>query len=108
MMPLHDELMERQRTLEALLRQRRSNGASSTEEEIDESQRAAEGLTRQLQQALAEITDMGIIVRDVARGLVDFPSLQDGREVYLCWLRGEESIDFWHEINRGFDNRQPL
>ena len=50
----------------------------------------------------------GIIVRDVATGLVDFPSQREGREVYLCWIRGEERIDFWHETNRGFAHRQPL
>ena len=49
-----------------------------------------------------------IIIRDLQRGLIDFPALRDGREVYLCWLYGEERIDFWHEFDTGFAGRQPL
>jgi hypothetical protein len=39
---------------------------------------------------------------------VDFPSYREGREVYLCWVRGELAIGFWHETDTGFGNRQPL
>jgi hypothetical protein len=41
-------------------------------------------------------------------GLLDFPSLRDGREVYLCWKWGEEDIAFWHEVEAGYGGRQPL
>jgi hypothetical protein len=54
------------------------------------------------------ILEMGIIVKDIAEGLVDFPALHDGREVYLCWKLGEDRIHFWHEIEAGFAGRQPL
>jgi hypothetical protein len=65
-------------------------------------------LVRRLEETLEEITDRGIIVRDVASGLVDFPSLREGREVYLCWISGEDRIEYWHETDRGFAHRQPL
>ena len=68
----------------------------------------AEQLSRQIEEGVEEILDNGIIVRDVSRGLVDFPSQRDGREVYLCWIGGEERIDYWHETDRGFSHRQPL
>ena len=55
-----------------------------------------------------EILDQGIIVRDVARGLVDFPSLRDDRDIYLCWIDGEEQVKYWHEIDQGFSQRQPI
>jgi hypothetical protein len=55
-----------------------------------------------------EINDSGIILRDLERGLVDFPTLWEDREVYLCWLLGESSIQFWHEIDTGFSSRQSL
>ena len=42
------------------------------------------------------------------RGLLDFPSLRDGREVYLCWQDGEDAIRFWHEPDAGFGGRRPL
>ncbi|MCI0830163.1 MAG: DUF2203 family protein, partial [Chloroflexi bacterium] len=65
-------------------------------------------LARLLQEGVQEILDRGIIVRDVARGLVDFPSQREGREVYLCWIGGEERIEFWHDTDRGFAHREPL
>jgi hypothetical protein len=54
------------------------------------------------------ILDMGIIVKDLTEGLIDFPSLLHGREVYLCWKLGEDGIHWWHEIEAGFAGRQPL
>lgn len=107
-MPLRDELAARQEELLALLRDRRGNGASSKEREATELQRTVDRVTQQLQRRLREISDEGIIVRDLGRWLVDFPSYREGREVYLCWVRGEEQIAYWHETNVGFDSRQPL
>ena len=69
---------------------------------------SAEQLTRQIKEGVEEILDQGIIVRDVSRGLVDFPSQRDGREVYLCWIGGETRIDYWHETDQGFSHRLPL
>ena len=54
------------------------------------------------------ISERGILVKGIEPGLVDFPSLKDGREVYLCWREGEAQIDFWHEVDTGFPGRQPL
>ncbi len=58
--------------------------------------------------ALSELEAVDIVVRDVDSGLVDFPSLRDGQEVYLCWLVGEEEIAFWHHLDAGFAGRRPL
>ncbi len=49
-----------------------------------------------------------VLVKDVNQGLLDFPALRDGREVYLCWQYGEGEIAFWHEIEAGFAGRQPI
>ena len=108
MMPQREELAQRQEQLLELLRLRRSNGHSSSEQDIMETQRAVDRLTQQLQEQLKEITDRGILVRDLGRGLVDFPSFRDGREIYLCWLRGEVEIAFWHPTNTGFADRRPI
>jgi hypothetical protein len=51
---------------------------------------------------------MEIVLRDLDRGLVDFPALRDEREVYLCWVEGEDEIAFWHELEAGYAGRQPL
>ena len=68
----------------------------------------AEQLAWQIDQGVEEILDQGIIVRDVSRGLVDFPSLRDNQDIYLCWIGGEEQIEYWHETDRGFSHRQPI
>ena len=94
--------------LDELLRQRGSNGSSSSSEEMDQAQENVDRLARLLQEGVQEILDRGIIVRDVVRGLVDFPSQREAREVYLCWIGGEERIEFWHETDRGFAHREPL
>lgn len=54
------------------------------------------------------IQDMGVIIKDINTGLLDFPAIKDGREVYLCWKHGEGTIAFWHEIEDGFAGRQPI
>jgi hypothetical protein len=64
--------------------------------------------TVELQRALAEIQGADIVVRDVVRGLVDFPAVRDGEEVYLCWLVDEPEIEHWHELDAGFAGRRPL
>jgi hypothetical protein len=51
---------------------------------------------------------LDIVVRDLDRGLVDFPAVIDGREVYLCWLLDEPSVTHWHAIESGFAGRRPL
>ena len=61
-----------------------------------------------LRSALAELEALGIILRDLDRGLVDFPAIHDGREVYLCWEEGEEEIAWWHEPDAGHAGRQPI
>ena len=58
--------------------------------------------------ALFELREMEVVLRDLDRGLVDFPSLREGREVYLCWEEGEDEVGFWHEPDAGFGGRRPL
>ncbi len=54
------------------------------------------------------IQEMGVLVKDIERGLCDFPYLLDGRVVYLCWRLGESEIRWWHETHTGYSGRQPL
>jgi hypothetical protein len=62
----------------------------------------------ELQRSLGELQAMEIVLRDLERGLVDFPALRDGREVYLCWEEGEAEIAFWHDADSGYGGREPL
>jgi hypothetical protein len=62
----------------------------------------------EVRRILAEMTEAGIVVRDVDRGLIDFPAVIDGKEVYLCWELGESEVAFYHDLESGFGGRQPL
>ena len=62
----------------------------------------------ELSRAVGELEAVDIVLRDVDRGLIDFPSIRDGEEVYLCWLVDEDEIGFWHRTDAGFAGRQPL
>jgi hypothetical protein len=62
----------------------------------------------ELQESLVGLRELDVVLRDLERGLVDFPSYRGGREVYLCWEEGEEDIAYWHEPDAGFSGRRPL
>jgi len=55
-----------------------------------------------------KIEEMGCEVKGIREGLVDFPSIREGKEVYLCWRMPEEEILFWHDLNTGFAGRKPI
>jgi hypothetical protein len=56
-----------------------------------------------------QLEALGVQMKDYGRGLIDFPSLRDGRVVLLCWQMGEgDSLEWWHEVEAGFAGRQPL
>ncbi len=105
---MQQERVDAQERLDELLSHRGSNGSSSSNEAMEQAQESVDRLARLIDEGFQDILDQGIIVRDVASGLVDFPSQREGREVYLCWIGGEAKIDFWHETDRGFAHREPL
>jgi hypothetical protein len=62
----------------------------------------------ELRELMIELREREIVLRDLDRGLIDFPSLRGDEEVYLCWEEGEAEIGFWHEPEAGFAGRRPL
>ncbi len=64
--------------------------------------------TANFQDVLDRIANIGCHLKGLDPGLVDFPHLRDGKEVYLCWRMGEAKIRYWHEIEDGFEGRQRL
>jgi hypothetical protein len=63
---------------------------------------------KQVQESIAEIDAIGIQVKDLDSGLLDFPCRIDGQVVLLCWRMGERAIEHWHTVEAGFQGRQPL
>lgn len=84
------------------------NEPNAYEEEVDQIERDLEKDIQKLDDFVQELRDLGVELKDYANGLVDFPTLIDGREAYLCWKRGEEEIAYWHELDAGFQGRQSL
>ena len=62
----------------------------------------------EVRRLLETLSESGIVLRDIDRGLVDFPAIVEGREVYLCWELGEDEVSFWHDISSGYRGREPL
>ena len=63
---------------------------------------------KKLERGIEAIQELDIIVKDVNSGLVDFPALREGREVFLCWRYDEPDVSFWHDLHTGFDGRKPI
>ena len=100
----HDEAQQRLAGLEA---KGRSNG-HGLDAEISSTRLAAQRAVTEVNAIIERVRAMGIEVKDLDLGLIDFRSQRDGREVYLCWKLGEESVLWWHELDTGYASRQPL
>ncbi len=57
---------------------------------------------------ITEFISRQILIKDLDRGLIDFPAILGGKEVFLCWEKGEEDIEFWHDLDTGFAGRRPI
>ena len=90
---------QRKQAIQAL-EHARGNGERQHPSEVD-------GL-QSLRRLVSEIEEFGCVIKDFEEGLLDFPALVDGREVYLCWKLGEPEIQAWHELSAGFASRRPI
>jgi hypothetical protein len=110
-LPWVAERLERLREAQALLTEKEARDALSEAAPGngggEPGQVVSEGFLA-LRAGLAELEAMEIQLRDLDRGLVDFPAKREGREIYLCWVEGEDEIGFWHELEAGYAGRQPL
>ena len=79
-------------------------GPSDLQEAAETIQSAADAIA----ECVRELDDLGVQVKSVEEGLVDFPSERDGEEVLLCWRVGEQRVAFWHGLDEGFAGRKPL
>ena len=102
-----DEVAREQK---ALLRLEASpdNHAPGVIAERDQREAAVRDAVARMHQVVSKLVEWDVTLRDISAGLIDFPALANGRPVWLCWRLGEDDIAWWHEINTGFDRRQPL
>jgi hypothetical protein len=85
-----------------------SNGGDLTPTDFAEVEEELELQASALARCLEQLQAAGALVKDLDRGLLDFPSLRDGEEILLCWHLGEDQIDYFHGTDEGFAGRQSL
>jgi hypothetical protein len=68
-----------------------------------------EPLAAEIRALVRAVAEMGVLVKGLDEGLIDFPSVRRGRDIYLCWKLGEgDRIRWWHEVDTGFAGRRPI
>ncbi len=96
------------RLQQQLVKARATNGSAEHAEELARLESDVRQVVRRMEQAVRQIDGWGIALRDISTGLIDFPALASGRPIWLCWRLGEQDIRWWHEADRGFDDRRRL
>lgn len=102
------DVVERRQRISVLTAGRSRERRDFYQEELAQVERELDNDTRQLEEYVEELRRIGIEPKSAVEGLVDFPSILDGRLVYLCWRLGEPEVLYWHELDAGFRGRQPL
>jgi hypothetical protein len=113
--PLAEELVARRRSLAVTTaRQARltariaGNGGDFDPQEPRELEEALEREATAIGGCVERLERLGVLVKDLDRGLVDFPALRRGEEVLLCWQAGEDEVAHWHGLEEGFAGRKPF
>lgn len=113
--PLAERMVaHRRRMLEAQAREERlearvsGNGGGIDPGEPAELEAEVEREAEAVGKCVDDLLELGVQVKDLDTGLLDFPSLRDGEEVLLCWHLGEDEIRYWHTVDGGFAGRQPI
>ena len=113
--PLAEQMVERRRELVEAQARRASlgaqvgtNGGDLTPSDFAEADEQLEQSASELASSIEQIQAAGVLIKDLDRGLLDFPALREGEEILLCWHVGEDEIRFWHGADEGFAGRKPI
>lgn len=77
-------------------------------EQAEQIRAKIQALIAEIERGVTSLEEMGCIVRHIDEGIVDFPAMRFGEQVYLCWRVGEPTVSFWHDMNSGFAGRQQI
>lgn len=105
---LSRDVLERRQRLTLLTAGRQRNSSDPYREELAHIEEEVEKDGRRLQEYVGELRALGVEPASGPEGLVDFPTLLNGRKVFLCWKLGEPNVQYWHEPDAGYPQRQPL
>lgn len=84
------------------------NGAGYAASDLGATQAELAELAEQAASLVAELDGIGVVVKDLDLGLLDFPALREGEEVELCWQVGEDAVGYWHPLEAGYRGRKPI
>jgi len=84
------------------------NGGGYAAGDLNEAQTELVGLADAAVACVDRLDELGVQIKDVDTGLLDFPALRDGTEVELCWQVGEDTVEHWHGLGEGFVGRKPI
>ena len=108
MVAAREVLLDAQRRQAELVTRVASNGGGLTPPDVAAAAVEVQQATGELVAVLEELERVGVQVKDLDRGLVDFPCLHRGRVVLLCWELGEDAVAYWHGEDEGYAGRKPL
>ena len=97
---LHQTLDRHEKRLENLMKQGHDAGGQTVNDQVR--------TLADVQEILAEFQRRQIFIKDLDRGLVDFPAIIGGKEVFLCWEQDEDDVEFWHDLESGYGGRERL
>lgn len=106
--PLAQDVIERRQRLEQLRQRRDAKAPAPYVEELRQSEASLRRDEQRLAEFVRELRQLGVEMKGLVEGLVDFPAWMDGRIVHLCWKLGEPEIGHWREAEEGFRRRRPL
>lgn len=101
-------MRELERTQRDLVTAIGGNGGGYAAGDLNEAQTELVGLADAAVACVDRLEELGVQIKDLDSGLLDFPALRDGVEVELCWQVGEEAVEHWHGLGEGFAGRKPI
>ena len=101
-------LLDAQRRQAELVARIASNGGGLTPPDVSAVAAEVQEASTELVGVVDELQGLGVLVKDLDRGLVDFPCVHRGRELLLCWELGEDEVAYWHGSDEGYAGRKPL
>ena len=84
------------------------NGGGYAATDLKEAQTELGGLADAALACVDKLEELGVVLKDLDLGLLDFPSRRDGEDVLLCWQLGEDVVAFWHDHDEGYGGRKPI
>jgi hypothetical protein len=105
---LRARMRELEQAQAALVMSIGGNGGGYAVNDLNEARSELASLADAVVACVERLEELGVVLKDLDLGLLDFPALRNGEEVLLCWRVGEEGVEFWHGLDEGFAGRKPI